>query len=98
MHKSGTSLVAELLHHAGIAMVDEVDSQGGYDDGNTTLPSWPGSSGSWADRSSIAAIRGCGGAARPRRPATVRHGRGTGFGAARARKRSRRGWMPCGPR
>jgi len=34
MHKSGTSLVAELLHHAGIAMVDEVDSQGGYDDGN----------------------------------------------------------------
>lgn len=34
MHKSGTTLVSELLHHAGIAMVDEVDPQGGYDDGN----------------------------------------------------------------
>jgi hypothetical protein len=34
MHKSGTTLVSELLHHAGIAMVDDVDPQGGYDDGN----------------------------------------------------------------
>ena len=34
MHKSGTSLVSDLLHHAGIAMIDEVDPQGGYDDGN----------------------------------------------------------------
>lgn len=35
MHKSGTTLVAEMLHHAGIDMVDAVDPARGYDDGNT---------------------------------------------------------------
>lgn len=34
MHKSGTTLVADLLHHAGIAMVDGADPSRGYDDGN----------------------------------------------------------------
>jgi hypothetical protein len=32
MHKSGTSLIAELLHKAGISMVDEAQ-QGSYEDG-----------------------------------------------------------------
>lgn len=35
MHKSGTTLVSELLHHAGIDMVDAADHTAGYDDGNT---------------------------------------------------------------
>lgn len=34
MHKSGTTLVAEMLHHSGIDMMDAVDASGGYDDGN----------------------------------------------------------------
>ena len=34
MHKSGTTLVSELLHHAGIDMVDAADPATGYDDGN----------------------------------------------------------------
>jgi hypothetical protein len=34
MHKSGTTLVSQILHHAGIAMVEEVDEQVGYDQGN----------------------------------------------------------------
>lgn len=34
MHKSGTTLVAETLHHAGIDMMDAVDAAQGYDDGN----------------------------------------------------------------
>jgi hypothetical protein len=34
MHKSGTTLVAETLHHAGIDMMDAVDAARGYDDGN----------------------------------------------------------------
>jgi hypothetical protein len=34
MHKSGTTLVSELLHHAGIDMVDAADTATGYDDGN----------------------------------------------------------------
>ena len=34
MHKSGTTLVAEMLHHAGIDMMDAVDTARGYDDGN----------------------------------------------------------------
>ena len=33
MHKSGTTLVSRLLHHAGIPMVDEVDASS-YDGGN----------------------------------------------------------------
>lgn len=35
MHKSGTTLVAELLHHAGIDMVEVAAPDRGYDDGNT---------------------------------------------------------------
>lgn len=34
MHKSGTTLVAETLHHSGIDMMDAVDDSRGYDDGN----------------------------------------------------------------
>lgn len=34
MHKSGTTLVSELLHHAGIDMVDTANPETGYDDGN----------------------------------------------------------------
>lgn len=34
MHKSGTTLVSELLHHAGIDMVDTASPDAGYDDGN----------------------------------------------------------------
>lgn len=36
MHKSGTTLVAEVLHHSGIPMieVEPEDIQAGYDDGN----------------------------------------------------------------
>lgn len=34
MHKSGTTLVAETLHHSGIDMMDSVDESRGYDDGN----------------------------------------------------------------
>ncbi|HWV22858.1 MAG TPA: sulfotransferase [Thermomicrobiales bacterium] len=36
MHKSGTSLVSETLHHSGISMVEPEDIEGasGYDDGN----------------------------------------------------------------
>jgi hypothetical protein len=34
MHKSGTTLVSELLHHAGIDMVEAGDTAAGYDDGN----------------------------------------------------------------
>ena len=33
MHKSGTSLAAELLHHAGINMVDNLDEGMTYDEG-----------------------------------------------------------------
>lgn len=33
MHKSGTTLVAQMLHRSGIAMVDD-EQAGGYDDGN----------------------------------------------------------------
>ena len=34
MHKSGTTLVSELLHHAGIDMVDAADPDTSYDHGN----------------------------------------------------------------
>jgi hypothetical protein len=34
MHKSGTTLVSQMLHQSGIAMVEEVDVATGYDDGN----------------------------------------------------------------
>jgi hypothetical protein len=34
MHKSGTSLVAEILHHSGINMVESVDASISYDQGN----------------------------------------------------------------
>ena len=34
MHKSGTTLVAELLHRSGIPMLDGTDPAAGYDDGN----------------------------------------------------------------
>lgn len=34
MHKSGTTLVSQLLHHAGIAMVEAADESTGYDAGN----------------------------------------------------------------
>lgn len=34
MHKSGTTLVSQILHHSGIAMVEEVDETTGYDEGN----------------------------------------------------------------
>ena len=34
MHKSGTTLVSETLHHSGIDMMDAVDESRGYDDGN----------------------------------------------------------------
>jgi hypothetical protein len=34
MHKSGTTLVAQMLHQSGIAMVEEADATIGYDDGN----------------------------------------------------------------
>ena len=33
MHKSGTTLVAEMLHHSGIKMIED-DKAGGYDEGN----------------------------------------------------------------
>lgn len=33
MHKSGTTLIADMLHHSGIAMIED-SSTGGYDDGN----------------------------------------------------------------
>jgi hypothetical protein len=34
MHKSGTTLVSEMLHHSGIGMVESVDAERGYDQGN----------------------------------------------------------------
>jgi hypothetical protein len=34
MHKSGTTLVSQLLHQSGIAMVEEADAARGYDEGN----------------------------------------------------------------
>lgn len=34
MHKSGTTLVSQLLHHSGIAMVEKADDAVGYDQGN----------------------------------------------------------------
>jgi hypothetical protein len=34
MHKSGTTLVAEVLHHSGINMVESTDSHKSYDQGN----------------------------------------------------------------
>jgi hypothetical protein len=34
MHKSGTTLVSQILHHSGIVMVEEVDESTGYDEGN----------------------------------------------------------------
>lgn len=34
MHKSGTTLIAEILHHSGIRMVDDTDTELGYDTGN----------------------------------------------------------------
>lgn len=34
MHKSGTTLVSQILHHSGINMGDEIDTQVGYDKGN----------------------------------------------------------------
>ncbi len=34
MHKSGTTLVSELLHHAGIDMVEMAAASTGYDEGN----------------------------------------------------------------
>lgn len=34
MHKSGTTLIAEMLHRSGIDMMDSVDPSRGYDDGN----------------------------------------------------------------
>lgn len=34
MHKSGTTLVSQILHHSGINMMDSVDPSAGYDQGN----------------------------------------------------------------
>lgn len=34
MHKSGTTLVSQMLHQSGIAMVEEADASTSYDDGN----------------------------------------------------------------
>jgi hypothetical protein len=34
MHKSGTTLISQILHHSGINMMDEVDPDLGYDQGN----------------------------------------------------------------
>lgn len=34
MHKSGTTLVSEMLHHSGIDMLEAAGPAGGYDDGN----------------------------------------------------------------
>ena len=34
MHKSGTTLISEILHHSGINMVDHADSSLSYDRGN----------------------------------------------------------------
>lgn len=34
MHKSGTTLISQILHHSGISMVDEVDEVTTYDKGN----------------------------------------------------------------
>lgn len=34
MHKSGTTLVSQMLHASGVDMVDDVDAGRGYDDGN----------------------------------------------------------------
>lgn len=34
MHKSGTTLVSQILHHSGIAMVETADESVGYDQGN----------------------------------------------------------------
>jgi hypothetical protein len=34
MHKSGTTLVSQILHHSGIVMVEEADPAKGYDEGN----------------------------------------------------------------
>ena len=33
MHKSGTTLITEIIHHSGIRMI-ETDKAGGYDEGN----------------------------------------------------------------
>ncbi|MFM7185965.1 MAG: sulfotransferase [Planctomycetota bacterium] len=35
MHKSGTTLVSEMLHHSGIDMLEADGAAGGYDEGNT---------------------------------------------------------------
>lgn len=34
MHKSGTTLVSQILHHSGINMVDDLDESVSYDQGN----------------------------------------------------------------
>jgi hypothetical protein len=34
MHKSGTTLISQILHHSGINMVEDPDSGASYDDGN----------------------------------------------------------------
>ncbi|WP_072061546.1 sulfotransferase [Synechococcus sp. GFB01] len=34
MHKSGTTLISQILHHSGISMVDDVDETTSYDKGN----------------------------------------------------------------
>lgn len=34
MHKSGTTLVSQILHHSGINMGDEINAQTSYDQGN----------------------------------------------------------------
>lgn len=34
MHKSGTTLVSQILHHSGVNMVDELDESVSYDSGN----------------------------------------------------------------
>lgn len=34
MHKSGTTLVSQILHHSGISMDDEIDESVSYDKGN----------------------------------------------------------------
>jgi hypothetical protein len=34
MHKSGTTLVAQILHHSGVNMVDDLDENVSYDQGN----------------------------------------------------------------
>lgn len=34
MHKSGTTLVSQMLHHSGIQMVEVADEATGYDEGN----------------------------------------------------------------